>query len=71
MAGLGPAIHVFPASNKQDADARDKRAHDRVPIGAADVNRCLLLCRLDHINRDDRGLSRIVGEADLVAVIEP
>jgi hypothetical protein len=27
MAGLVPAIHVFPAT-RQDVDARDKRGHD-------------------------------------------
>ena len=37
MAGLGPAIHVFPSSI-EDVDARDKRGHDiefgpRVPRG--------------------------------------
>jgi hypothetical protein len=31
MAGLVPAIHVFPAAfRKQDVDARDKRGHDGV-----------------------------------------
>jgi hypothetical protein len=28
MAGLGPAIHVFVASKKKDADARHKGGHD-------------------------------------------
>jgi len=28
MAGLGPAIHVFGATAKQDVDARDKPGHD-------------------------------------------
>jgi hypothetical protein len=31
MAGLGPAIHVFP-HKKEDVDARDKHGHDeRMP----------------------------------------
>jgi hypothetical protein len=34
MAGLVPAIHVFLESAKQDVDARVKRGHDRVPVGA-------------------------------------
>jgi hypothetical protein len=29
MAGLGPAIHVFIASRKQDVDARHKAGHDK------------------------------------------
>ena len=28
MAGLGPAIHVFDASTKQDVDAPNKSGHD-------------------------------------------
>jgi hypothetical protein len=28
MAGLDPAIHVFPAHGKKDVDARDKPRHD-------------------------------------------
>jgi hypothetical protein len=28
MAGLGPAIHVFGWTMKQDVDARDKPGHD-------------------------------------------
>jgi hypothetical protein len=28
MAELVPAIHVFPAANKKDVDARDKPGHD-------------------------------------------
>jgi hypothetical protein len=28
MAGLDPAIHVFVAARKKDADARNKRGHD-------------------------------------------
>jgi hypothetical protein len=28
MAGLVPAIHVFPRLTKQDVDARDKRGLD-------------------------------------------
>jgi hypothetical protein len=29
MAGLDPAIHVFPLCQKQDVDARDERGHDQ------------------------------------------
>jgi hypothetical protein len=32
MAGLVPAIHVFPRSAKQDVDARVKRGHDGVRV---------------------------------------
>ena len=28
MAGLIPAIHVFPAAGFKDVDARDKPGHD-------------------------------------------
>ncbi len=28
MAGLVPAIHVFPLIQHEDVDARDKRGHD-------------------------------------------
>jgi hypothetical protein len=28
MAGLVPAIHVFPSKKKEDVDARDKSGHD-------------------------------------------
>jgi len=28
MAGLVPAIHVFPAAENKDVDARDKPGHD-------------------------------------------
>ena len=28
MAGLDPAIHVFPVSTRQYVDARDKPGHD-------------------------------------------
>jgi hypothetical protein len=34
MAGLDPAIHVFPAATEQDVDARDKRGHDGEILGA-------------------------------------
>jgi len=35
MAGLVPAIHVFPlvCVGKQDVDARDKRGHDESTCG--------------------------------------
>jgi large conductance mechanosensitive channel protein len=39
MAGLGPAVHVFTASRKQDVDARDKRGHDDREFGVQE--RCM------------------------------
>jgi hypothetical protein len=32
MAGIVPAIHVFPMFRTQDVDARDKRGHDGVHL---------------------------------------
>jgi hypothetical protein len=34
MAGLVPAIHVFPDAAKEDVDARHKAGHDGVATGA-------------------------------------
>jgi hypothetical protein len=30
MAGLVPAIHVFPSTKLKDVDARDKPGHDEL-----------------------------------------